>query len=186
MILYTIQNEQKYKEFLETGILKAHDNIICFDHDDFKDSYRWMVSKMEELLPKSDIYCNFPLWSWFKHDGKKPDLRKSSYLSKGEIGYLIKFEIDDNKVLLTDFDKWHLILNHSKEELQQKHTIFEIEECDDVEYYLNEGFVLENNLLKYDWNKIILNKNSDIKYIQATIWYIKIDQVKKITKFKSR
>ena len=35
MILYTIQPEFKWQELQDTGILKAHDDIICFSNNDF-------------------------------------------------------------------------------------------------------------------------------------------------------
>jgi hypothetical protein len=185
MILYTLQEEFKFLEFQETGVLKAHPDIICADY--FVDAYEWIEGKMKVLLPPSDIECKHPVWAWYKYNGKsKPDLRKSHF-NKGDIFYCIKFEIDDSKVVLSDFENWHLVLGaKDEEEFKTKHTIFDIEESDDISSYIEQGFVIEDNKLKYDWNNIILDKKSDNKDIQATFWYITFDQVKSYTKHKSR
>ena len=108
MKLYTIQPEFKWNELQETGILKAHDSIICCQ--EFEPSYSWLETKMRELLPAPEIECKHPVWAWFRYNNKsKPTLRNK--LLKGETGYLIEFEIDDNLVLLSSFDKWHLVLS---------------------------------------------------------------------------
>jgi len=184
MILYTLQEEFKFLEFQETGVLKAHPDIIC--DDSFNRAYEWIESKMNTLLPVSDMLCKHPMWAWYKYGGKrKPDLRKK-HLNKCDIFYRIEIEIDDSKVLLTDFDNWHLVLNADKRDIKEEHTIFDIEEGDDISSYIKEGFFVEDNKLKYDWNNIILDKNSNKKYIQATFWYVTFDQVKSYTKHKSR
>jgi hypothetical protein len=187
MILYTIQTEKKWNEFQETGILKADNDIICFDH--FLQSYEWLEGRMRDLLPSSDIECKHPIWAWYKYCGKnKPDLRKRGHLSKNEIGYRIEFEIDEKNVLLTDFSDWHLILSSDETAFEIKHTYFELNECDEEEIisYIGEGWFIKDDKILFDWNNIILDKNSNLRDIQATMWYIKMEQVKNITKFKSR
>ena len=112
MILYTIQNESKWNEFQQIGILKSDNTHICCD--DFLDSYSWMERKMKELLLPSDIKCVHPIWAWYKYNGKnKPDLRRSAHLPKGEIGYRIEFEIESNNVLLTDSSIIILVIEKS-------------------------------------------------------------------------
>ena len=185
MIVYTLQEEFKFLEFQETGVLKAHPDIICADW--FVNAYEWLEGKMKVLLPPSDIEYKHPVWAWYKYDGKrKPDLRKKHF-NKGDIFYRIEIEIDDSKVLLTDFDDWHLVLGaKDEEEFKTGHSILDIEESDDIPSYTEQGFFVEDNKLKYNWDNILLNKNSDKKYIQATFWNITFDKVKSFTKHKSR
>jgi hypothetical protein len=186
MILYTIQPEIKWLELQDTGILKSHDSIIC--EPSFNDSYAWIESKMRELLPAPEIECKHPVWAWFKYNNKsKPSLKNQ--LPKDEIGYLIKFHIDDNKVLLSSFDKWHLVLNHSEQDLKAKKTIFDFDEYenqDDLSMLEAEGFVQEGDKMVFDWDKVILDKNSFESTIQATFWYLKKDQIISYKKYKSR
>ena len=187
MILYTIKDESKWKEFQETGILKSDDNnIFC---NDFLDSYSWLERKMKELLPSSEIKCVHPIWAWYKHDGKrKPDLRRSGFGERGQTNYRIEFEIEDNKVLLTDFSNWHLILNRSEEDKKVEHCCLPLKWFDDTEIEdgLKDGWIISDDKLIYNWNNIIVDKNSLLKDIQATLWYVKIEQVRNVTKFKAR
>ena len=184
MILYTIQPEIKWLEFQNTGILKANDSIIC--ETSFNVSYAWLEGKMKELLPAPEIECKHPIWAWFRYNNKsKPSLKHQ--LPKGEIGYLIKFHIDDDLVLFSDFDKWHLILNASKEEFEAKKTIIDFEyNQDDLSMLEADGFQQEDDKMIFDWNKIILDKKSFEATIQATFWYLKKEQVISYKKFKSR
>ena len=188
MRLFTIQEEYKYFQFQKTGILKADDNIIC--HESFVDSYTWMESKMYKLLPVPKIEVIHPVWAWYKCCGKnKPDLRRK-YIEKGKIGYRIEFEMDEKKVLLTDFSDWHLILNASDEDRRLEYSSLSIIDDDlnqdDIEYLLNNGSELIDNKLIFNWDKIILDKNSYKQDIQATMWYIDMSQVINVDKFKSR
>ena len=97
-------------------------NATLISFQDFQTSYDWLESKMHELLPKPEIECKHPVWAWFRYNNKnKPTLK--GQIEKGKIGYLIKFEIDDNLVLLSDFNKWNLILNNTEEDLKNNKTI---------------------------------------------------------------
>jgi hypothetical protein len=184
MILYTFQEEFKWLELQETGILKADESIICLE--DFQPSYAWLESKMHELLPKPEIECKHAVWAWFRYNNKKKP-RLKGQIEKGKIGYLIQFEIDDNLVLLSDFDKWHLILNHTEEDLKNKKTIHDLtDNQDDLSMYEDEGFEVQGDKLVFDWNKIILDKDSFEPTIQATFWYLKKEQIISYKKFKSR
>ncbi len=181
MILYTIQEEFKIKELEETGILKSGEKIM---ENDYLDSYSWIENKMRELLPQPEIECNHPLWSWYKYRGKrKHDLRFSGNGNRGDELYRIKFEIDDNKVLLTDFSDWHIILNTSDTKNYSEMTI---EDVDDIDEYPKNGWERLDNKLIYNWDNIILDANSERSDIQATLWYIRQEQVKEIIKFKCK
>lgn len=188
MKLFTIQKEYKWLEFQKTGILRADDKIIC--EESFIESYFWIEDKMHKLLPKPDIKTIHPIWAWYRYCGKnKPDLRKSGHIEKGEIGYRIEFEINDDKVLLTDFSNWHLILNASEQDRINKKFIFchldEINQ-DYLESLLNDGFEIIENQIVLNWDNIILEKKSHVRDIQATLWHVNISQVINVDKFKSR
>lgn len=186
MKLYTIQPEFKIKEFEKTGILKAGDKIM---DDYFLEPYAWLENKMRELLPLSDIECKHPIWSWYKHRGKrKPDLRCSGYSNRGEVLYRIEFDIDDNKVLLTDFADWHLVLNSSPEDtlLNRCSLPLDWHSKEEIEEGLKEGWEIFNDKLIYKWDSIILDLNSIKPDIQATVWYVTREQVKNIDKFNCK
>ncbi|UYZ73367.1 DUF3841 domain-containing protein [Moraxella bovis] len=54
------------------------------------------------------------MWAWYHAHGAnkpKPDLRKSGHLPKGERGVRIEFTLPKERVLLSNFDGWHAVLN---------------------------------------------------------------------------
>lgn len=160
MILHTIQPEFKYKELIDTGVLLAHHKIICEDF--FENAYSWIESKMEQS--NREVH---PIWAWYKYKGKYfPDLRCSGHIPKGEIGYRIKFHVDEKDVLLTDFIDWHIILNSSEEDIKKGYVEFD-------EYTFN-------------FDDIIVDSNSELDYIQATVWRVNKEQIISAKKFKSR
>ncbi len=101
----------------------------------------------------------FPIWAWYKYDEKyRPDLRKAAHLAKGDRGVLIEVEESFDNVLLSDFMNWHLVLNSEKETKA--------------------------------WQSIFINP-SDKKRIaksvvQASLWQVKIHQVKSAKEFIAR
>ena len=70
----------------------------------FLDAYRWMAKQMDRRIESETV--SFPLWAWYQWDGvekRKPDLRSSNHLPKGQRGVRIEFEQSDKGVLLSDF-----------------------------------------------------------------------------------
>jgi hypothetical protein len=185
MILYTFQPDFRWQELIEKGYIVSDTDNILDEH--FLDSYSWLEERMKNLLPSPEIECLHPMWAWYRYNNKsRPTLR--GQFNKNEVGYLIKFQIDDDKVLLSDFDKWHLILNASEKELNQKKTIFDLKDFDqdDISNLIGEGFEIEEDKITYNWNNILLNKESTIGTIQATFWCLKKEQIISYKKIKGR
>ncbi len=77
--------------------------------------YNWMVLQMERRIGPKPPDVKFPVWGWYQWEDarrKMPDLRCSSHLPKGTEGVRLKINIDDCKVLLSDFETWHYVLNY--------------------------------------------------------------------------
>lgn len=51
---------------------------------------------------------SFPIWLW----STKPNLNDEGHFNKGTKAVCLTVEIPDNKVLLSDFDAWHCVLNN--------------------------------------------------------------------------
>lgn len=185
MKLYTIQPEFKISELEQTGVLKSGEKIM---DDYFLDSYAWLEDKMRELLPLPDIECKHPIWAWYKHRGKrKPDLRNSGYGNRGEKLYRIEFDIDDDKVLLSDFSDWHFVLNSINEDKLFKQTSLPLDwhSKEEIEEGIKEGWKVLGDKLIYNWENIF-NINLFKEDVQATIWYVKMEQVIDINKFNCK
>jgi hypothetical protein len=94
------------------GLLRADARRVRRHH---RRAYEWLARQMEERLGCRPSEKALPLWAWFQCDGatcRKPDLRSSGHLLKGESGVRIEFKVSDRLVLLSDFDLWHYVLNY--------------------------------------------------------------------------
>ena len=147
--------------------------------------------------PSSDF---FPLWAWFQSRGsdkRRPDLRFTGHLPRGETGVLIEFHAEMAEVLLSDFELWHYVLNywylpHSHVDAIRFDTVLaslgahspsEVPTC-------NRAFHAD---IRKSWEKIFNLQWSypDIasefpqKQIQATLWRLNRNQVKGCKIFKA-
>ena len=56
-----------------------------------------------------------PIWVWQQWENRarrRPDLRAAGHLPKGTRGVRVEIQVQDNCVLLSDFDLWHYVLNY--------------------------------------------------------------------------
>ena len=182
MKLYTVQPEcifeqaQKTEFFMDPNkseLLNSGDEWS----QDFKDAYNWLVKIMERRIPKP-AQAVYPIWAWFKYNGKnkKPDLRTTYFRTYPKGHVLMELEVPDNKVLLTDEESWHGVLN--------KWVMFDTEDqdvdknsCSQEEYieYASKTWHKVFNLSKDEWG------SGD--FIQATFWSIKPEYIKRYWRF---
>lgn len=101
---WSIQTMSKWQEVQKLGYLKGNADYIW---EEFAEPYAWMMQQMKSKLPNYD--GEYPVWLWID----RPDLRRSAHLRKGEQGVLLKLELDENDVLLSEFQAWHFVLSHS-------------------------------------------------------------------------
>ncbi|MBY7114874.1 DUF3841 domain-containing protein [Bacillus sp. 17RED48] len=100
---WTIQSVEKWNEVKSIGCLTGTSDHVW---PEFIEPYKWMVQQMN-LRVKNYTQEGYPIWLW----ANRPDLRRCGHLGKGERGVLLKIEIDDERVLLSDFEAWHFVLN---------------------------------------------------------------------------
>ena len=98
---WTIQTMEKWNEVQRLGYLTGHENYIW---EDFIEPYQWMMGQMKKRLP--NYAGEYPIWVWTN----RPDLRRSAHLEKGVKGVLLKVELDEQDVLLSEFQAWHVVL----------------------------------------------------------------------------
>lgn len=113
MRLWTIQGEKVYDEILHLGTYRCIPELSS-NASDFRDAYQWIAGKMAGKVGPAPDGVVYPVWAWYRRDWrhKKPDLRESGYAMRGEQCVLFELEFPDSKVLLSDFDAWHFVLNH--------------------------------------------------------------------------
>lgn len=174
MRLWTIQHRDAYTKMLESGVLRAdNDHLFCEDY--FRNAYGWMSSQMKLRISDPPAGVDYPVWFWHTWEGerKRPDMRRGGHAPRGTPVVLLTVDIPDDQVLLSDFDLWHLVLN--------EHYIADNEEDDD-----NRSHSVEE--MHESWNKIFNVSAANPYYseslsIQATVWELPMELVKKVEFF---
>lgn len=122
-----------------------------------------------------------PIWAWAQYDSakkKRPDLRCTGHLPKGDKGVLIEIEKSDSEILLSDFSLWHYVLNkwylpESMEKDNEEAT--EIEKVDSWVRIFDLSFCPED-----------ISEPHEHKRLQATFWSIHPAEVVSVTNFVAR
>lgn len=112
MQLWTIQTEAALRKLERDGRLSSDRSLA---DPDFLPAYDWMSDQMRRRIGPSPVGVRSPLWAWYQYDSdskRRPDLRRTGHLPRGEVGFLIGFHGDDESVVLSDFDLWHFVLNY--------------------------------------------------------------------------
>ncbi len=101
--LWTVQRREAWELLRETGHLHADERYVPRE---FLSAYRWMADQMRRRLPGCS--GRLPVWAWYR---PKPDLRRSGHLERGVPGIRLELLVSADRVLLSDFDAWHCVLN---------------------------------------------------------------------------
>ena len=111
MILWTIQTAEWYEEFRRSGEMTGAWEYV---DRDWLPAYQWMSAEMNKRIHGRQR-SSAPIWSWYQYRASRPrpDLRCRWHLPCGSKGVRIEFHADPGEVLLSDFQKWHAILNRS-------------------------------------------------------------------------
>lgn len=165
MKVYTVQRLETYYRMREQGYLIGDEKFVW---EDFKKPYQWMMKQMEKKIEGYNGK-DYPIWVW----KRKVNRNEHALLSKGIKGVILTLEIPEDKILWSDFDHWHFVLNNGP-----------ITESEDEESYPTEDSwekIFDFNLLRSldnDWNGKF---NED--WIQGVTPKITMSMVKKVTRF---
>ena len=191
MILWTMQAEQVWEELQSTGVFGYNRQWI--EDEDHIRSYEWLRAQMIRRIgppPKPDAY---PVWAWRqRHSAKrpKPDLRRWENRTKGDHGVRIEFECPEQTVLLSDYVLWHHVLNYfylPKSKLDadlfdaqlKAHGLFDSSAKPLPDPELHNKIVNSwERIFDLGWYDKYVTLSLRDKAIQATVWAIKIDQVR--------
>ena len=193
MKLWSIQSDRVWKALCKKGRYRTYRSYIdpwWWKHFEF--SYTWMREQMQKRIGPPPVKNLLPVWAWAHWRGNKgctkdkPDLRALRFsVEKGQY-HRIELEVAASRVLLSDFEAWHMVLNHSYVSLSEK-------EYD--EFYAKVKKHpwpkhLERKMHK-SWERIFnmeagdpeWNGKPEEKSVQACLWEIRLDDVKKTTPF---
>jgi len=199
LILWTIQAPAAWAKLRKDGVLLARRRNLT--EESWTDAYEWMMSRMEERIgapPESDC---IPLWAWARWGGMKrrrPDLRAAGHLSKGEEGVRIEFQQAADSVVLSDFGLWHFVLNywylpHSEEDeivfeakLNSRGlSFFHDKPLPDADLH-SEMTDSWERIFDLEWFHPEITNVPEERSVQATMWELRWDQVRRYKWFKSK
>lgn len=114
MILWTFQPYVVYEKLMQKGEYSCQPdksiNIIDDPERHFTQAYQWMIKQMKEKIGVAPKDVTLPIWAWYRWNYKH-QCPKFFYESGNDIRVCLKIKIPDDQVLLSEFDKWHYVLN---------------------------------------------------------------------------
>ena len=133
----------------------------------------------------------------------KPDLRAAGYLNKGERGVRVELKVANDRVLLSDFDLWHYVLNYWHLPTTEKDgKAFEkkLARAGLSFYGRNHQHPLPHvryrQEIERSWERIFDTDWADREHaiasppkkksIQATLWELVLDDVVEVRQFTAR
>lgn len=195
MKLWTIQSIDVWKKLKKEKIITCDPKLASYLKDEecsFLEPYNWMRKEMINRIGNSTNKSNiYPIWGWYINNGlnKKPDLRRSAHGPSGEQMVCMELEIREDKVVLSDFNLWHCVLNNGY--IGDATTEEALDEEYEWLYTLSEDE--KQRVIEKSWDKIFnIGKSfnneyfSSRDYIQATFWELNLNDVKDIQIFKAR
>ena len=202
MIVWSNLTTDAWDELQRTGHLRASRQHIDAD---FMPAYIWMAEQMERRLGPRPSKDAMPIWVWWQwwSNRRRPDLRASGHLPKGTRGVRVECKVQDDRVLLSDFELWHYVLNYGYLPKTEK-------EGEEFEKELTAaglsltGCSLRNPLpnaeyrqkIEQSWERIfdltwtdpdhaIVSRAKD-RSIQGTMWELLLDDVIEAKEFTAR
>ena len=116
LTLITYQTKQAVDVLKRDGVLRLTEadkeltSLGEFHNTGFPYAYKFMIWAMQNKLPAPkcpDTY--YPIWAWHTIEGEVPPTPHLDEIHKGKIR--LKIEIDESRVLLSDFDMFCFLLS---------------------------------------------------------------------------
>lgn len=188
MIIWTIQPYEVYQEILTTGTFYCDPSLSTNlkDDADFSRAYRWMIQQMIKKIGPSDQLNIYPIWAWYRsrdYTHQRPDFR---WIRDYSDEVCIELDISDDKVLLSDFQGWHFILNDwyysdamNQDEWDRKDKWFDGLSAKQQQQEKEKSWqqIFDVTPRYGDWD-------ANGEAVQACFWAIKKEQIRKVWRLK--
>jgi len=200
MKVWTIQEPVIWETLQAEGVWRTSFPYVC---DAWPVAYRWMAKQLALRSEPPSFDEQAPIWVWSQWNGvkkTKPDLRSRGYLMPGTSGVRLELDIDENRVLLSDFLLWHTpLMNHyigtSARDDEQFYKKIEKAGLDDLRRESLSLLPQEwRSRIEDSWVKIFdlawedryfVTAMAD-KSIQGVMWELRLEDVRNVTHFVAR
>lgn len=145
---------------------------------DWTGPYQWIADQMANLIGHSADGNDWPMWAWSKNDDLDPENYDEDDL------WLVTFEADPSKVVLSDFGAWHYVLNGwylpdetSPDQGEAESEAFDQElEAAGINWADRPYPAPFWDKVQNSWERIF-DVEASTGAVQATFWDLKLDQV---------
>ncbi len=110
---WTIQHIDAWDKAKNKGVLTGDP---AWATTGYEQAYQWMIEQMVKRLGCQNCY---PVWLWTE----RPDLRHRWYAEKGTTFVLLQVSTDESSVLISEYHKWHCVLNNGPLQLYEDEPI---------------------------------------------------------------
>lgn len=206
MRLYSIQPRRVYDRVCQGQTWTSNPfDASPLEHIDaqWRAAYLWLGEQMRQRgrLPQYPTTA-FPVWAWQCWNGKrqpKPDLRQRALRdwARDEPQVLLTLEVAEDRVLVSDYDAWHCVLNYLFLGDETASNAFD-ERCRHRRlHYSTSGPLLDPALheeLQASWQGIFdpdlaaafTEQDPTEAILQATFWELRPDDVREAVGFARR
>ena len=173
--LWTLQNRDVWEQLQQGQVVRAQEDLCwpALESSNFTqgrsygqvlaEAYDWIADCLEHKDRRPEG-IRWPIWAWrcIGDDGpSRPDLRR---FRQHEDGVMLELEVSSQRVLLTDFNGWHFVLNEWFNGIGT--------EWFDQEWEDSAGDPIRRNILverrKASWRRCL--KVNDSRSTQAVLW----------------
>lgn len=195
MQLWTIQTAGALEALERDGRLLTE---RLWGDADFLPAYDWLCGEMERRIGPPPRKGLLPIWAWRQYESatkRRPDLRRSCHLPRGEQGCRIEFLVDEAAVVQSDFQLWHYVLNYGYlPESAADADQFDAR-CGGRGYSWNhraparlaaEMQTSWQRIFDLPWHAPTITLPLAKKQIQATLWELNADCITNVTRFIAR
>lgn len=179
MKLWTMQTVSVLESLMQEGVLLADPALVFKDslaEDLYRQAYDYMAQQMQERLPAAS--GSYPWWAWARPPTRRkdggPDMR--SYRNYAPV--LMELEIDESRVLLSDHEGWHYVLNNWSLQTHELESIDTRESWSRIFDVTKDG--LRTITSDPDW------LSAQDLAIQACFWELRGSDVLSIKRYKEK
>lgn len=187
MIVWTFQPASIMEEIERTGTFRC-DPSRSFNltkENSLKRQYAWLMEQMEKRIGRRPEGVSYPVWAWhtWEFGRRMPDPDSGAFLESREQKIALTLDLPEDRMVLTDFDAWQLVMNSSF-----LSDVIETEEEFEKQLSWLVG-LSEEELLKEterSWQRVfdVEPYDSDTfsrgRYVQATFWEIRKEYIREI------
>ncbi len=198
MKVWTIQTPDVLTKLERDGVWHADASHV---EASWQNAYQWMTEQLAQRAGPPPRGVTTPIWVWRQWRNAErpiPDLRATGHLPRGERGVRLELDVDPGRVLLSDFEQWHYVLNYwyLPRVVAEGERFERLVRSRDMSFYqtkplpdpdLHAQIVASwERCFDLDWYNRSLSAKRSEKMIQGVMWTLRIEDVCRVTKFVAR